>query len=34
VKEWVKDKIDSSINHLNSKKTQQEELRKAAAASK
>lgn len=34
VKEWVKDKIDSSINHLNSKKTQQEELRKAVAASK
>lgn len=33
VKEWVKDKIDNSINHLNGKKTQLEELRKVAAES-
>ena len=33
VKEWVKDKIDSSIHHLNSKTTNLDELRKVAAAS-
>ena len=33
VKEWVKDKIDNSINHLNGKKTRLEELRKVAAES-
>ena len=33
VKEWVKDKIDGSIHHLNGKKKSLEELRKVAAAS-
>lgn len=33
VKEWVKDKIDGNINHLNSKKTRLEQLRKVAVGS-
>ncbi|XP_068717572.1 hexosaminidase D-like isoform X1 [Montipora capricornis] len=34
VQEWVKDKIDNSIHHLESKKTEMEALKKFAASSK